>query len=87
MVENELEFLFAGFAVFWAGLFVYLIILQGRLRDLQREIDQLEERLEEAGSASPASTAAPSPGTGDATEDEHGAAADGDTPDEAGTGA
>ena len=48
MVENELEFLFAGFAVFWAGLFVYLVILQARLRDLQRELAQLEERLEEA---------------------------------------
>ena len=48
MVENGLEFLFAGFAVFWAGLFVYLIILQARIRDLQRELEQLEERLEEA---------------------------------------
>ncbi len=87
MVENELEFLFAGFAVFWAGLFVYLIILQARLRDLQREIDQLEERLEEAGSASVASTAAPSPGASDATEDDDGAGANDETPGEAGTGA
>lgn len=52
MVENELEFLFAGFAVFWAGLFVYLIILQARIRDLQRELEQLEERLEEAEDSS-----------------------------------
>ena len=43
-----LEFLFAGFAVFWAGLFVYLLWLQARLRDVQREVQRLEERLAEA---------------------------------------
>lgn len=43
-----LEFLFAGFAVFWAGIFVYLLMLQARLRNLQREVDRLEERLAEA---------------------------------------
>lgn len=43
----QLEFLFAGFAVFWAGIFVYLLLLQARLRGLQREIDRLEERLAE----------------------------------------
>ena len=43
-----LEFLFAGFAVFWAGIFVYLLMLQARLRNLQREIDRLEERLTES---------------------------------------
>ncbi len=42
-----LEFLFAGFAVFWAGLFVYLLWLQARLRDVQREVQRLEERLAE----------------------------------------
>jgi CcmD family protein len=47
MEDNALEFLFAGFAVFWAALFVYLILLQTRLRGLQREIDTLEERLAE----------------------------------------
>jgi len=44
----QLEFLFAGFAVFWAGIFVYLLLLQARLRGLQREVDRLEERLAEA---------------------------------------
>lgn len=29
---DNLEFLFAGFAVFWAGLFVYIVLLQMRLR-------------------------------------------------------
>ena len=43
-----LEFLFAGFAVFWAGLFVYLLWLQARLRDVQREVQRLEERLAES---------------------------------------
>ena len=43
-----LEFLFAGFAVFWAGLFVYLLWLQARLRAVQREVQRLEERLAES---------------------------------------
>ncbi len=46
-MESNLDFLFAGFAVFWAGLFVYILLLQGRLRALGREIEQLEERLDE----------------------------------------
>ena len=45
---DYLEFLFAGFAVFWAGLFVYLLWLQARLRTVQRELERLEERLAEA---------------------------------------
>ena len=49
----QLEFLFAGFAVFWAGIFVYLLLLQGRLRALQREVDRLEERLAEAETGAP----------------------------------
>ena len=65
-MENELEFLFAGFAVFWAGLFVYLILLQVRLRSLQREVETLEERLAEyEGSATaPATETAGTRGTG-----------------------
>lgn len=50
----QLEFLFAGFAVFWAGIFVYLLLLQARLRSLQREVDRLEERLVEAESSADA---------------------------------
>lgn len=48
----QLEFLFAGFAVFWAGIFVYVLLLQARLRGLQREVDRLEERLAESDAAS-----------------------------------
>jgi CcmD family protein len=46
-MDNNLEFLFAGFAVFWAGLFVYIVLLQIRLRSLQQDIEALEERLAE----------------------------------------
>lgn len=44
---DHLEYLFAGFAVFWGGLFGYLLWLQTRLRSMQREVARLEERLEE----------------------------------------
>ena len=47
----QLEFLFAGFAVFWAGIFIYLLLLQARLRSLQRDVERLEERLAEAESS------------------------------------
>jgi CcmD family protein len=61
-VENELQYLFAGFAVFWAGLLAYLVWLQMRLRTLQREIERLEERLaEEAPANEPARSVGTSP--------------------------
>jgi len=43
---NDLQYLFAGFAVFWAGLTCYLVWLQVRLRTLKRELERLEERGE-----------------------------------------
>lgn len=46
-MDGGLGFLFAGFAVFWAGLFGYIVLLQGRLRALQRDLERLAERLEE----------------------------------------
>lgn len=48
---DHIEYLFAGFAVFWAALFIYLLMLQARLRSLHREIEQLEERLASAEGA------------------------------------
>jgi CcmD family protein len=58
----ELEYLFAGFAVFWAGLLTYLVWLQARLRQLQRDIEHLEERLaEEAPRSAAASSETPRP--------------------------
>ena len=55
---DHLEFLFAGFAVFWAGLFVYLLWLQAHLRALSRELERLEERLRERGERALAETPA-----------------------------
>ncbi len=43
---SAINFLFAGFAVFWAGLFTYLIILQLRIRTLRTEIEQIENDQE-----------------------------------------
>lgn len=59
---DYLEFLFAGFAVFWAGLFVYLLWLQARLRTVQRELETLKERLDEQEAEERARSDA-SPGT------------------------
>ena len=59
-MDNNLEFLFAGFAVFWAGLFVYLVLLQMRLRSLQQEIEMLEERLAESDDTKQVGSSAPS---------------------------
>lgn len=44
---DHLEYLFAGFAVFWAALFGYLLWLQARLQSVSREVQRLEERLAE----------------------------------------
>lgn len=52
-MDGELGYLFAGFAVFWAGLFVYLLLLQARIRQLTREVERLEERLAESDGAGP----------------------------------
>lgn len=50
---DHLEYLFAGFAVFWGGLLFYLMWLQARLHGLNREIARLEERLAEAETPRP----------------------------------
>ncbi len=42
---DHLEYMFLGFAVFWAALFVYIVWLQARLRSVSRELERLEERL------------------------------------------
>jgi len=64
---DHLEYLFAGFAVFWAALFVYLLWLQMRLRTLQSELEQLQERLEEERTTLPARGAAGSTAEGPTT--------------------
>jgi CcmD family protein len=45
---DHLDYLFAGFAVFWAALFAYLLWLQARLRSVTRQLERLEERLAES---------------------------------------
>ena len=52
---DNIEYLFAGFAVVWAVLFIYLLLLQARIRSLHRDIEHLEERLADA--EAPAGTA------------------------------
>ena len=45
---DDVGYLFAGFAVFWAGLFGYIVWLQMRLRSVQQDLERLAERLEDA---------------------------------------
>ncbi|RJQ07238.1 MAG: CcmD family protein [Dehalococcoidia bacterium] len=52
-MDGQLGYLFAGFAVFWAGLFVYLLLLQARIRSLTREVDRLEGRLADTDAPTP----------------------------------
>ena len=63
---DHIEYLFAGFAVFWAALFGYLLWLQARLHSVSREVRRLEERLAESGDRAA--------GRADARVDEHTAA-------------
>lgn len=49
---DNLEFLFAAFAIIWAVLFGYVLVLDGRFRKLQRELAQMK-------AAPPAPKAAP----------------------------
>ncbi len=44
-MEN-LSYLFAAFAVIWAGLFAYVFVLVQRQQRLRRDIDCLKETLE-----------------------------------------
>lgn len=46
---DNLGYLFAGFAVFWAGLFGYMLWVQARLHAITREVERLEESLSADG--------------------------------------
>lgn len=46
-LETNLAFLFAVFAVTWAGFFAYIFYMSRKQRDLQREIARLKVSLEE----------------------------------------
>ena len=43
-------YLFAGFALAWALTFVYLWMLSRRAAELQKQLDALERRVDEATS-------------------------------------
>lgn len=38
-------YLFAAFAIVWAVLFAYILLLANRQRRLKKEVDSLKERL------------------------------------------
>lgn len=46
---NHLGYLFAGFALAWAGSFVYLWMLGRRAARLQQRLEALEQRLQGQG--------------------------------------
>ena len=48
-MENA-GYLFAAYAIVWAVLFGYILLLLGRQKKLQREISSLKEALKEKGS-------------------------------------
>ncbi len=47
-MENA-EYLFAAYAIVWAVVFGYVLVLVKRQRRLLREIDSLKEELREKG--------------------------------------
>ena len=45
-MENE-GYLFAAFAIVWAVLFAYILLLGNRQKRLKKEVDYLTKRLKE----------------------------------------
>jgi CcmD family protein len=45
-VPDNLGYLFAAFVVVWVGLFGYLILLSGQVKQLRDEVRLLREALE-----------------------------------------
>lgn len=50
-MENA-GYLFAAYAIVWAVVFGYVLLLLNRQRGLRREIDSLKEALKEKGETS-----------------------------------
>jgi len=46
---SDLFYLFAAFAVIWAGVLGYLIRLAGLRKQLEEKIDRLQDRMEKDG--------------------------------------
>ena len=45
---DNLEYLFAAFAVAWVGLFAYILVLIRQQKGIQRDIDWLKQTLKKA---------------------------------------
>lgn len=45
-MENE-GYLFAAFAIVWAVLFAYILLLGNRQKRLKKEVDYLNKRIKE----------------------------------------
>ena len=44
--DNNLNYLFAGFAIVWIGIIGYLLYLVSRLKVLKEELDELRREVE-----------------------------------------
>ena len=44
MPSDNLPYLFAAYAVTWVGFFVYMFFMSRRQREMERAIQELEER-------------------------------------------
>ena len=44
--DNNLNYLFAGFAIVWIGIIGYLLYLVSRLKVLKEELDELRREIE-----------------------------------------
>ncbi|MBI4306409.1 MAG: CcmD family protein [Chloroflexi bacterium] len=49
--NTNLGYLFAIYAITWAGFFAYIFLISRRQRELEREIKQLRQMLEDRGRA------------------------------------
>ncbi len=47
---DNLDYLFAAFAIVWTGIFGYILFLSRKQQLLQREIESLEARVHKGGS-------------------------------------
>jgi len=46
---DNLGYLFAAFTVAWAGVFIYILFLVQKQRQLRRDIDRLKQNLKKEG--------------------------------------
>ena len=45
MDDCNIDYLFAAFAIVWATIFAYILYLSVRQKQLQREVESLEEKM------------------------------------------